>query len=68
VKRIGPQHQAGSDSLLTLNTYFKMKQLFFEDHIDDEKYCGVMFGLGLSWSNAPGLGNPLASSGSNFHK
>jgi hypothetical protein len=45
-----------------------MKQLFFEDHIDDEKYCGVMFGLGLSWSNnAPGMSNPLAGSGT-FHK
>ena len=52
VKRIGPQHQAGSDSLLTLHTYFKMKQLFFEDQIDDDKYCGVMFGLGLSWANS----------------
>jgi len=52
VKRIGPQHQAGSDSLLTLNTFFKMKQLFFEDQVDNEKYCGVMFGLGL-WSGVP---------------
>jgi CCR4-NOT transcription complex subunit 7/8 len=49
VKRIGPQHQAGSDSLLTLHTFFKMRQLFFEDEVDDDKYCGVMFGLGL-WS------------------
>jgi len=51
VKRIGPQHQAGSDSLLTLHTFFKMKQLFFEDQVDDDKYCGVMFGLGLSWAS-----------------
>jgi len=53
VKRIGPQHQAGSDSLLTLHTFFKMLQLYFEDQIDDEKYCGVLFGLGLSWTGAP---------------
>jgi len=52
VKRIGPQHQAGSDSLLTLHTFFKMKQLFFEDQVDDDKYCGVMFGLGLSWASS----------------
>jgi len=50
VKRIGPQHQAGSDSLLTLHTFFKMKQMFFEDYIDSDKYCGVLFGLGLSWT------------------
>lgn len=31
-------------------TFFKMKRLFFEDIIDDEKYCGVLFGLGLSWT------------------
>eukprot|EP01127_Copromyxa_protea_P019894 TRINITY_DN6549_c0_g1_i1.p1 TRINITY_DN6549_c0_g1~~TRINITY_DN6549_c0_g1_i1.p1 ORF type:complete len:275 (-),score=60.08 TRINITY_DN6549_c0_g1_i1:149-892(-) len=53
VARIGPQHQAGSDSLLTLHTFFRLKKLFFEDHIDDDKYCGVLYGLGISW-NPPG--------------
>ncbi|KAI9362828.1 ribonuclease H-like domain-containing protein [Pilaira anomala] len=38
VPRIGPQHQAGSDSLLTCTTFFKMRQMFFEDRIDDQKY------------------------------
>jgi CCR4-NOT transcription complex subunit 7/8 len=38
VQRIGPQHQAGSDSLLTCITFFKMRQLFFADQIDDTKY------------------------------
>ena len=37
VARIGPQHQAGSDSLLTGQTFFKMKEMFFEDDIDDSK-------------------------------
>ena len=37
VARIGPQHQAGSDSLLTGQTFFKMKEMFFEDDIDDTK-------------------------------
>eukprot|EP00003_Mantamonas_plastica_P018239 TRINITY_DN298_c0_g1_i5.p2 TRINITY_DN298_c0_g1~~TRINITY_DN298_c0_g1_i5.p2 ORF type:complete len:171 (-),score=33.73 TRINITY_DN298_c0_g1_i5:54-566(-) len=46
VPRIGPQHQAGSDSLLTSGAFFKMKQLFFENYIDDEKYLGILFGLG----------------------
>ncbi|KAJ1989962.1 CCR4-NOT core DEDD RNase subunit [Dimargaris cristalligena] len=38
VPRVGPQHQAGSDSLLTSATFFKMRQIFFDDKIDDEKY------------------------------
>lgn len=46
VPRIGPQHQAGSDSLLTASTFFKMRQVFFEDEIDDEEYAGVLYGLG----------------------
>ncbi|ORX98266.1 CAF1-domain-containing protein [Basidiobolus meristosporus CBS 931.73] len=46
VPRIGPQHQAGSDSLLTSATFFKMRQIFFDDHIDDEKYLGYLYGLG----------------------
>ena len=49
VPRIGPQHQAGSDSLLTGQTFFKMKELFFEDDIDDVKYCGHLYGLGTSF-------------------
>ena len=27
-----------------------MKKLFFEDYIDDEKYGGVLYGLGISWT------------------
>lgn len=46
VARIGPQHQAGSDSLLTAATFFKMKSEFFEDDIDDDKFLGVLYGLG----------------------
>lgn len=25
--------------------------MFFEDNIDDDKYCGHLFGLGASYSN-----------------
>lgn len=49
VTRIGPQHQAGSDSLLTGQTFFKMKEMFFEDDIDDSKYCGHLYGLGTNF-------------------
>lgn len=46
IDRIGPQHQAGSDSLLTAATFFKMRSIFFENNIDDDKFMGVLFGLG----------------------
>merc|ERR1719158_1801768 len=53
VRRVGPQHQAGSDALLTGQTFFRMKEMFFEDDIDDSKYCGHLFGLGTSYVVAP---------------
>ena len=45
IARIGLQHQAGSDALLTGMTFFKMRSLFFEDQIDEEKYAGHLYGL-----------------------
>ncbi|ORY99279.1 ribonuclease H-like domain-containing protein [Syncephalastrum racemosum] len=52
VSRIGPQHQAGSDSLLTCSTFFKMRAVFFDDRIDDQKYLGYLFGLKNSTSSS----------------
>jgi len=46
VERIGPEHQAGSDALLTQATFFKMRALFFENDIDDHKFDNVLYGLG----------------------
>lgn len=43
--RIGTQHQAGSDSLLTAATFFKMRKVFFEDRIEDEFYRSVLLPL-----------------------
>jgi len=45
VQRIGQQHQAGSDSLLTGQAFFKMRGLFFEGVIDDDKFNGMLFGF-----------------------
>jgi len=44
VDRIGPKHQAGSDSLLTASTFFKMRQMFFDNKIDS-KFSGALYGL-----------------------
>jgi len=45
VERIGPQHQAGSDSLLTACTFFKMRERYF-NNIQLEKYSCILYGLG----------------------
>ncbi|KAK0524660.1 CCR4-NOT core DEDD RNase subunit [Tilletia horrida] len=48
VSRIGQQHQAGSDSLLTATTFFKMRSKYFNDEIDDRKYLGCLYGFSVS--------------------
>ena len=49
VERIGPEHNAGSDSLLTQATFFKMRQLFFENELDDDKCLNCIHGLGKAF-------------------
>jgi CCR4-NOT transcription complex subunit 7/8 len=56
--RIGPSHQAGSDSLLTASTFFKMRELYFDDHIDDAEYNGKLYGLGQTFSILNGMADP----------
>jgi CCR4-NOT transcription complex subunit 7/8 len=43
VKRIGTGHQAGSDSLMTLQCFNKLKKLYLKDLV--KKHAGVLFGL-----------------------
>jgi len=45
VERIGPSHQAGSDSLLTAATFFKLRKDFFRDDIANTQK-GILYGLG----------------------
>lgn len=59
--RIGTQHQAGSDSLLTCNAFFKIRHMFFEDHIDDSKFQGILYGIGNGAE--PSLHNKPVTSG-----
>lgn len=47
VERVGPMHQAGSDSLLTSATFFKMRAVYFDGKLDDAKYAGILYGLGI---------------------
>ncbi|KAF7846030.1 hypothetical protein BT93_L5525 [Corymbia citriodora subsp. variegata] len=45
IARIGVQHQAGSDSLLTGQVYFKMKEKIFAGNLDEQRYRGQVWGL-----------------------
>jgi CCR4-NOT transcription complex subunit 7/8 len=44
VVRIGPQHQAGSDSLLTSHTFFKLQKSHFNG-VDITQFAGVLHGF-----------------------
>ncbi|KAI5288286.1 hypothetical protein KEM52_001226 [Ascosphaera acerosa] len=45
VKRTGIAHQAGSDSLVTGEIFWRMKQVVFNGAIDTKKYSGQIWGL-----------------------
>ncbi|KAJ1823157.1 CCR4-NOT core DEDD RNase subunit [Coemansia sp. RSA 2599] len=57
VPRIGPQHQAGSDSLLTAMTFFRLREKYFENCVDEHKYLGHLFGLGSHVYRPSGAGS-----------
>merc|ERR1719297_126485 len=44
VERIGSNHQAGSDSLLTGNVFFKLREVYFEELMDEKKYLNTLYG------------------------
>ncbi|TMS38268.1 hypothetical protein L596_005032 [Steinernema carpocapsae] len=54
VQRTGIQHQAGSDSLLTAQTFFKIKEQYIADNWDKvaPRVNGLLYGLGNSLSQA----------------
>ncbi|KAG5644899.1 CCR4-NOT transcription complex subunit 8 [Asterophora parasitica] len=58
IQRIGPSNQAGSDSLLTASTFFKTRELYFSDKIDDAEYSGKLYGLGQTFTVSNGLADP----------
>lgn len=62
VERIGPMHQAGSDSLLTAQTYFALINKNMGGVCDDSKFKGELYGIGSNhtkYKNDRGLGNKV---------
>lgn len=51
VERIGPQHQAGSDSLLTCATFLKLAETSFNGLAAMDAHLGVLYGLGTDGVN-----------------
>lgn len=63
--RIGPEHQAGSDSLLTMVTYFALAKAKFtksNKKIDDSKYKNELYGYGTNHTVRKG---PMGSTNNN---
>lgn len=45
IVRVGQQHQAGSDALLTAQVFFKLRDTFFANKEKCESFLGQLFGL-----------------------
>ena len=68
VERVGPMHQAGSDSMLTNATFFRVVDLAFasampEDRyaLVDDKYRGEIYGLGAHAYKGKGGGGETSN-------
>ena len=72
-QRLGVEHQAGSDSLLTMSAYFALTKAKFADsegRVDDSRFTNELFGYGTNHTvrKGPGMSaqreSSLASNGS----
>jgi CCR4-NOT transcription complex subunit 7/8 len=63
IDRIGPMHQAGSDSLLTAQTYFGLINKHMNKTCDDAKFKGELFGLGTNHTKYKPKGYGLQGQG-----
>lgn len=62
VERIGPMHQAGSDSLLTAQTFFSFVKKHLSGSCEEAKFRGELFGLGSNHTKFKSRGGSYASS------
>merc|ERR1712167_470147 len=62
VERIGSMHQAGSDSLLTAQTFFALVAKHLNAVIDETRFRGELFGLGSNHTKFKQRGYPTSAS------
>lgn len=43
---------------MTASTFFKLRELYFNDQIDNAEYSGKLYGLGQTFSPTNGLADP----------
>merc|ERR1719427_2082635 len=70
VDRFGPQHQAGSDSLLTGKVFFKIYEEYFSHALDDVNYSGQIYGFHSSLPAAStyiGFHSSIPTTSTGFH-
>lgn len=60
VERVGKQHQAGSDSMLTSSVFFKLMPTGLKEKLEEGE--GLVFGLGSSSHAYCSLLSPAAAS------
>lgn len=65
-QRLGAEHQAGSDSLLTMSAYFALVKAKFTDskgNVDDRRFANELFGYGSNHTVRKGPPRGSANSG-----
>lgn len=69
-ERLGAEHQAGSDSLLTMSAYFALVKAKFTKNgkVDDSRYSNELFGYGGNHTVRKGPPNREMSAGSSAGK
>ncbi|KAF8318395.1 CAF1-domain-containing protein [Clavulina sp. PMI_390] len=68
VPRIGQQHQAGSDSLITGSVFFRLRDTYFPSEFDESSFRGQIYGFGTSPSQGFGTGVGGASQSSAMYQ
>lgn len=67
ITRVGQQHQAGSDSLLTGKSFFKIQQDYFAKNAADlDKCAGHLYGFGLGGGAMRTTNNNSSTNGSPY--
>ncbi|KAJ8080415.1 CCR4-NOT core DEDD RNase subunit [Marasmius tenuissimus] len=58
IQRVGNAHQAGPDSLLISDTFFKLREIYSPEGFDHIQFNGKMYGFGQTATATNGLTDP----------